>query len=554
MSIWCSFMELRKSFTIAKYLLKEYTINPLLKKHRKIFLGVVIAVVLLVTSLAIAASLLASPQQEKNNTTSTSQSIANDVRSLIRSAGLNKDRIIDIISSILMFYLIAGIVRGGKIVVSGAAYELILSQPISIDTYIMGDTLYKVVLGLMITPFYFSFVPSALALNGNDSKALLIPFSLFIVFFLFGEISGKTTTTISKFLEDQGWARPAKIILITYLVVGTAHSAIIRYPSPLLSTPLRSLSELLVYPFTISETINDIIVSLLKSILIIAVFFTLFLLTAKYITPEDIAPLTEITKKKTIKRIQRKRSTSFRFNPGSIAAREYILRSSIMRMGHVLSIGALITIAAVAAYITRHVILIIYGHVGIESSYITSIFAPLVIIMASNAFINMLLASDMTGYWIYRVYLVRMDSVASSLMLKYLIYLSEALFIISVIDMVLSHNYLFLLFPLIALPSMTVAAFLALAILVYFASKRRIVKYRETNMTILEETASWIIMGLLIASVLVSKTGYTALLSVHPSPIAVLSIALSSTLLSALLFIALSRILAKIMEKYDLIL
>ena len=548
------YMGRYKSLIIARYLVKERVINPLFKRHRKILLGAILVIVFLVAGLVIASSLIPS-QETNNNRVSTSQSprFSTGIRSFIHSIGLNGNKIIDIISLTLMLYLIIGIIRGGRLVVSEAVYELVLSQPINTNTYVIGDTLYKIITGLIITPLYFSFVPFAIDCNGGSLKALFIPFSIFTLFFLFGELCNKMTVAISRFAEKQGIIKHLRLILITYLLAATIHSIILRYPSPLLTIPLRGFSELLVYPFTISRTVSDLILSLLKAYSIIILCFIIVSYTSNYLIPEDVIPLKEIIRERMSKSLQKTRAIRLRFDNHSIAVRTYILGNSIMRLRHIVNIGILLAIVVTVAYIARYIILVTYGPVGIKSSFITTTLIPITIIISSNTVIGIFLANDIPGYWVYRVYLIRMDSVAFSFLLKYIVYLFEALLLMSIIDTIISQNYLFLLFPLTTLPLITTASFLILAILVYFASKKKIIKYMETRMTVLEETASGAILAVLIMFTLLSKIGYTVMLSMNPSPILILATVSSATMLSIILFIVFSKILAKLMERYDIV-
>ncbi len=546
-------MDLYKSLIIAEYLIKEHIVNPLLKRHKKILFGIILFIAFLVAGLIIATTFAPSVKNTGMTNEQSSKGHGLEIRSIIYSVGLDKDRIIDIISILLMLYLIIGVVKGGKLVVSGAIYELVLSQPISIDTYIMGDTFYKIIQGLVFTPLYFTFIPFAMDLNGGDPKALFVPFSLFTVFFLFGELSHKMIIITHRFLVKKHAVGIIRLILSIYTFIVIIHSVILKYPSPLLTMPLRSLSELLIYPFTISKTLDDLTLSILKAYVIILLCFITILPVSKYITPEDIAPLTEIVRRRMRKTIRKTHAVSLKFNTPSVTVRSYILGNSIMRLRHLLNLGILIGMTIILAYIARHVILTIYGSIGAGSTYITSFFIPFLIAIASNTVISAFLVNDVPGYWIYRVYLIRMNSVAYYLLLKYLVYLSEALFLMSIVDTVLSQNYLFLLFPLIVLPLMTITSFLVLAVITYFASKKKIVKYTQTNMTILEETISGVIMLLLVTFIILSKIGYTIILSLNPSQILLLGMIASSIFESAILFIVLPKILGKLMEKYDLV-
>ena len=138
-------------------------------------------------------------------------------------------------------------------------------------------------------------------------------------------------------------------------------------------------------------------------------------------------------------------------------------------------------------------------------------------------------------------------------MLKYLVYLSEALLLMSVVDAVLTQNCLYPLFPLTVLSSMTIASFLVLATLTYFASKKRVVKYTETRMTMLEETASSVVTVVLMVFILLSKAGYVVMLSINFPLTIILAAVLSSMALAAVLLVALSKVLAKLMEACDVL-
>ncbi len=556
-------MEFRKALTITKYLVKEYVVNPVFKGRRKIlgvFIGIIIFMVILVLVVAFTVS---APNNEVNggNTTTmgqrgntTSTNIGVQLRGFLHAMGLDKNKIIDLISTLIFLYFTLTMIIGRSILTSSEAeYELLLSQPIGIDTYVIGKTIYGIVHGLIFVPVYFAFIPSSMAINGGNVKALFLPLSMALTFFVFGSVAHNTIAMLNKVFEKYNIRNIVRLVLLIYLTICMVHSIAIQYFSPLLALPFRCFPELLVYPLTITETVYDITLSLGKAICTIVVMFMVLVWSSKYIIPEDIVPLNIIIMRKQVKTYKKSRVPILKFDTPESAVKSYILGSSILNRRHIVNLVITVSLVIVASYVAKLILPNILSIIGIEVSFITSLFIPLFISITCASFIQFILVNDIQAYWIYRVYLIDMESVAKTFLLKYLVYLLEILFIIACIDTILSGNILFILFPLTVMPLMVITGFLILALTLYFVSKKKIVKQMPTGTTILEQVTSTILWTIVIVSLMISKTSYTILLSINSTtPILLLSVA-SSTVISAILYMIFSRLLASIAQKYDIV-
>lgn len=161
-----------------------------------------------------------------------------------------------------------------RIVVSDAEYELILSQPINMRQFPAGKTLYAIIEDLIALPLCFAFMPMTLDLNKWDPKGYLLPISVVIALFAL-VVSIDVVAAVNNALEKLGYRKLLTRVFTAYLIAGFIHSILIKNISPLLFYLFRPLFEALIYPFTISETIDSVTVSIVKSLIIVITLLTL---------------------------------------------------------------------------------------------------------------------------------------------------------------------------------------------------------------------------------------------------------------------------------------
>lgn len=546
-------MEFRKSLIIAKYLIKESIINPIFKKGKKIL--IIFAILTIFSaSLILIISIM---EFDKNIADEQKNQIELGalIRGVLHSIGLDKYKIIDIISTLLFLYCILIIFKGGKFLVrSEAEYELILSQPISIDSYIIGNTIFNIVFGLPFSIFYFVFIPFAMDINGGNVKAFFIPLSTAITFFVFGGIINNTIVVFNSALDKKGLRNIMRLILPIYLIVSILHSIIIHYFSPLLTLPLRCFSELLIYPLTIAETIHDIMLSLFKAICIITLMFIILIWSSNYITPDDITSLSSVFLQRRIRIYKKSRVSNFKFTSPQTAVRTYILISSIFNNRHILYLITATVSTMAILYIIKWILMNIWPEFlgSIQGGFLTTVMLPIFVLVAFSVIIQSVLINDIQAFWIYRIYLINMKMVAENLLLKYIIIFMEVLLIMACADIILTENILFILFPLTMMPTLVITGFLVLAATLYFASKRKFIKQMPTGMTMLEELLASILLIIIFSLVIMSKVSFVMLISLLEPYILLLSTTLS-IIISIALYIIFSMLLAGIAQKYDII-
>ena len=546
-------MDFVKACAIAKLLTKESVLNPITKKHR--VAGALVIAFVLFAIVVLTIALVVSPPKHVAH----EESLGTALRKFLLSMGLDKEKIVDVISAILTLYLLSQLLRGGNLVVtSEAVKELVLSQPIDMSTFILGYALHQFIYWAFISILpCFSFIPLILDLNGGSPKALLLPLAFLTIEPLFIESTSIFSIATIRFLERRGALVALRIAVAIYLLAALMHSILIRGISPLLAAPLRSFAEFLVYPATISMGWSAIEFSMVKSYACLAAIFAVIATLGNELTPEDVVAITEIHRERRARVV-----TSFRLgrsllkarmNTPESAVRSLVLGMSVASPGHLAKMGIIIAFVAGATYLAKAIATAVYGSAApLLSSAASYIITP-VILVTSIAAILESFVEDISGYWVYRVYLARMDSVATNLLAKYAVYIVEALLILSIFDCVRTGSTLYLLLPLMALPIALIASFLALLIITYFASKRKIVKQLHGTMTVLENVVGFIVFGILFFSTFILKVTFDlTIVSVkHPGTPLIISTA-TSIAISIPLLMLFSKILAKAMERYDL--
>ena len=527
-----------QALVIAKYMVKEYVVNLVLKRRSGL---IATSLVVLGIIVFLVATLLGDSGGQGGS------NIARELRAYMLSIGLNKNSIMDIGSLAILLTIICGLLVGGrKILVSEAEYELVLSQPISMPTYIAGRMLHIVARSLMAMPVFFWFVPLCMDFNNGNPKAFLIPLSITLAA-IFGNICMDAVILADNVLNKLGYRGYLRIGLAIYLVAGLVHSFETGYVSPLLTTPFRSLMELLVYPFTLTETLADILAPLCKTLVALLLMSALTLRLSRYVDPEDIMPLERVIASKQVEGLRKKHRPLIVSKSPSTTVWLFIFKRNITSFIHVRNLFIALTVTATISFIVKTL-------VPVDLLSLALFAAPILITMLTVMFVSVIgftLAEDIRVYWIYRVYLVEMESVAKSLLAKYVAYLTELLLVTAIAYTILTNNILYLLYPLTVLPSAVITGFLMLATLSYFMSKKKIVKHLPTGMNIVEELVAGIISAIVAVSIAASLVSFNILLA-YP-PIVIIVSTATSLVLALLLYTLLAKILSKIMQTYDII-
>ncbi len=533
-------MDIGKSLTVAKYLIKNYVINPFLRGLRKrlaLISGILAVIVILIVILVV----LIPPPEKVSNASSPS------LRGSIIALGLNKDILIDIIGSILTFMITISIVqeRAAISVMEEAEYEVLLAQPLDLGTYFLGRFMRDTVQMLAFTVWYFSLVPMALDLSGGRLKAALLPASIFILTAYLSALA--TMISELKILWRERWVY-IRLASILYVLLSVAHSFLIQRISPLLSAPFIFLARSIVYCATISESIYDVLLSLGEGSLILFLILVVELKLAERISPEYIKPTSVLIKEK--RRGKRKTREIYSSDPRK-SIFNYLFRWEVVNRRHMATLSFIVLATGILTYILKEFLVIKLGALAESLQFISIFLIPLLVSEAVSFLINSSMARDLAAFWIYRVYARELEPVAEGLMLKYIFYLSEAFLVISIYDAIVTSP-LMLLMPLIVLPLTVIMAFLLLMSVTYLASKRRIVRQAPVGLYMLEDLATGLVMVMVISIYMISDVLIKILLPTIPS-FELVIVCASSLILALILHKVLVTSLSDIIFSYDLL-
>ncbi len=533
-------MDLGKSLTISKYLIKNYIVNPFLKGlRRKAILIIALAVMVGIIAAAIVISSTSAPENESN------ESLGPSIRGSLLALGLNKFAIIDLISASLMLMILLGAITGKAAitVMEEAEYEILLAQPLDMETYFLGRFLRDTAQMLAFTAWYIAFVPIAMDLSGGNPKAALLPISILLLTAYLSALA-----TLIHELKITWRGDYIRLIASSYALISIIHSILSWGISPLLSVPFRPLAESIVYCATISEGTSDVLLSIGEGLLILLLMLLLDLGLAGRISPEYIKPASALMK---VKKKKPKRNAEFYSRDPRKAIFNYIFRLEVLNIKHIATISLITLITWFTTYFLKEVA---SGKLGIlfgSFQFISIFLIPLLVSEALAFLINASMARDLAALWIYRVYAKDLKPMAESLMMKYALYLSEAFLVISVFDAVASSNFLMLFLPLLMLPLTVLIACILLMIVTYLASKRRIVKQAPSGLYMLEELAAGLLMLVVIPVYMISDLLLKIALSLLSSSEAVF-LSLVAVISSWLLLKLLTSPLADIISSYDI--
>ncbi len=536
-------MKLGKSLIIAKYLIKNYLINPFLKSFRKkhaLIAGILVAIVILAAIVIFA--IFAPPEPEGGNSSSSAS-----IRKSMIALRLNKYVIIDVVSSALTLIMVFEVIRG-RITISvmeEAEYEVLLAQPLDMETYFLGRFVKDTVWMFTFTAWYVSLIPIATDLSKGRSKAVLLPVSIFLMTSYLSALDTLISELKIIWREKKDYLR---LTALLYIIISAAHSLLARRISPLISAPFIFLARSIVYCATISESILDVLLSLGGGTFVLILILLAEMKLADRISPEYVKPASILMKEKKFKKRERRKIYSL---GSSESVFNYLFRWEIVNRRHIITLALILLATGLPAYILRRFLVAKLG-ISIETLQFLSLFLiPLLASEALSFLINSSMAKDLAAFWIYRVYARDLKPIARSLMLKYAFYLSEAFLVISVYDAITASPSMILM-PLIILPLTILMAFLLLAVVTYLASRRRIIRQAPVGLYMLEELAASLVMVIVISIYMVSDILMKFLLPTIPD-IELAVICLVSLVLALILHKILTESLSDLMFSYDVL-
>ncbi|ABL78860.1 hypothetical protein [Thermofilum pendens] len=542
-------MDPAKALALFKYLVKNDVVNPLLKPFRR---RMWVLKLLLAVLIALLVALVLLPKVGAPQKTGETSG-AGQIRGFLRSLGLDKEKLIDILSALTLLYPLASIAfmrplapgrRDAVLIVREAEYELVLSQPVGMDTYIAGHALFDVAASALPIISLAGLIPLALDVSGGSAKAFLLPLSalLQVLFLSYLRLS---VGVLRKALSSKGWTLPARSIAAAYAVGGVAHSLVEGRVSPLLSLPLRPVWECVIYPFTRAETVADLLLALAETALVTLLLFAAAVRLSVYVSPEDVLPL-EYLFREASSRKGIARGPSLDFSSPESAVKSFVLRRSLLSPGHLKGFSVLLAASVAVALVAVRLL----GPLKGEALMLVPVFLVYMAMIPLFGFLSQKLAEDVQAYWVYRVYSASMEHVAGALLVKYAVHMAEGALVVSAVHAVLAWSPLPLLLPLVAAPGFVVTGFLSLASTLYFASKRKVVRYSYGGTTVLEGLASGAVMVITIVFLILLELAFYLFTSLNAwSWASVLSAASVAT--SALLYALLKRALSEMAEEYD---
>ncbi|RLF04870.1 MAG: hypothetical protein DRK00_05730 [Thermoprotei archaeon] len=530
-------MATRRALTVAKYLIKNYIVNPFLRRLRRALL---FFIALIIVGGAIGLAMyLATPSPEE-----AEEALHMSLRRELHSLGINKRVAIDFLSLALTLALIAAALRGRAYltVAEEAEYEVLLAQPITMAEYVIGRSLLSFAQTALFSPAYAFMIPAIYDLSGgNLIKALLFPAAV-LLSTAFISFATDLVASLKAVLRER--ERLLKVATYAYLVVGVSHSLAIRYASPLLTAPAKLVAEPVVYCATVIEPWQLVATELTIEALMVTGILSALAGISRRLQPELVKPVSEVLRESAGERRSR---AMYSPSPGRALFNQVFL-FEFTSPSHLRNVGIGVSVAALCGYLFSHVLNV----PRLIPRFAADIAMLLVIAQLVGLIASMILARDLASLWIYRVYALSLAPLAKGLLLKYTLYFSEVLLAFSAFNAVASWEPVSLLYPIVALPISLTASFLLLALLSYIASKRRIVKQAPTGLYFFEELAVAIVYAVVIPLIAMSGVIFRLVLGYATATLLAAAVA-SSLALACLIFWLASRALAGLIEGLDIV-
>ena len=566
-------MDLKGSLVIAKYLLKNYVLNPFLKKFKTAVLSVIVfaviigLVVIMIMSLSpgevaetpevnVSGAVPWGNESLVNQTLirgagpaeESEESAASNLRAALRSIGLTKHLVIDLASAVLTAVLVVDLLRGNPAitVMEEAEYEVLLSQPIDMRTYMVGRSIYQATMLSLFSVFYLGMIPLVYELSGSSTKALLFPIALMSMYVYLSAIFALSSAVKIYFKNDR---LKVMIPVAACLGVGAAHSLYTSSLLPIITMPFRPAVEPLVYCATLSETPLDLALALVKEAVVILLIYASVVKLADRIYPENIKPVSVVLKEK--QKSKGVRVGLYSPDPGK-AIFNYVYAADVLTKTHARNISLILALTAAITLLVKHVVIPRLGTPADILSFLSLMFIPLFVAEMISFLSASIMAKDFLAMWVYRVYGDDLTPLAKSLLLKYATYLTEALLVLSLFNALITDKYALLLFPIFSLPLNVLLSSLVLLVVVYLASKRRIVKQAPTGLYVFEDLTLLVVSALLIPSLIISDFIFKLAVDYLVAPVNAALVTCISLIAAWLIYRVFSPLIAEFMVRRDL--
>lgn len=213
----------------------------------------------------------------------------------------------------------------------------------------------------------------------------------------------------------------------------------------------RPMCEAVVYCFTITETVTDVLIALFKQVLFLVAVLAVGLKISDNIYPENVKPLFVLIREKQVKKVKIGRGASFWHKNVDKAIFNYVVKLNVFNVKHIVKLLVILIVVTFAGYVIKDILAPRFN-LNLESSFIFIFLIPYLVSMSLASLVNFMLALDFPVMWIYRVYARRLNGLAKSLTLKYVVYLVETFLVLSVLEASMSQNFLMLFLPIAMLP------------------------------------------------------------------------------------------------------
>jgi len=538
-------LGLKEQLTVMKYSLKDTAINPVIRSKSGIAYMAFMALGLVI--------LLASLTLGSGPNTSEGMPMSHDLRAFLATYGLNRFVITDVVGSVLTaLTALTFAFASPKVPVREAEYELVLTQPIEVRDFITGKALVSVVQQFIFLPYVLSMLVFALFLAPSPAKALLATTSLLVITTYFALLD-TATNIVALALAKRGLRKAFRLACLTYLIAGSIHTAMLGRPSPLLAVPLKPLAASLIYSLAISPSTAEVAGWLTLSLAPAALMFLLIPPLADTVGVEDLKP---VALPGTARREERAGKggkgayvlKGLDMSSPDRAAMSVIYYSAILNTSHLRAVTAAVGVPVAACLAVRY---FLPAWVAGVTGFALSFLIPFMTAMMLTSLLNAVIVNDLMTYWVYRVYLMRMEPVAKALLLKIVTYSLEAVAVVAASTTALTLNPLNLLLIPVTAPAVVVTSFASLALVTYFASKRKIVKQSPSGMYVMESSVVFLVELLFIVA-FIGASAITQVLASINAALLLTAAAVIAVVVGAALTLALKEALAKLMERYDI--
>ncbi len=512
-----------KVLVLAKYLVKNYFLNPLILPIRRNKV-VALLVVAGIASLVLFIAILPSPEAEVEE--------GPPLRHVLHEIGLNRERaewILGVASSLLLYYLLLR-PSSSLIAMEEAEVEVLLAQPIEMREYFAAKLVADLV--NMITWIFLIFVsvfPLVVELAQSSLRGILAIASIGAMFLY---MEGIIRTVWNLKARGKDWARVIQAIFYFLIAAGVLHSLMTSRVSPILTLP----SWIVVRSFLCSVSLSCDLPSLFLYTLSLLLITVAFLLLA-YSTSDALSPEMVSTVRAELKAVK-----GIEFTSRERVPLEHLVIPDLRSRGNLVALVSIPVIALIGDYLSR-----VLGMSG-DPGFLGSVGAMIIFILAPSIMTS--IGDDVVGLWIYRVYSIEMRPFGRALILKYFYRMVVPLAALSAFIFGVTKSPVPLLLLCVFSSATIIAVFLMALPVVYFLPRRRVVRWNPLGYYSLD----WLVTILAIAPISMVVMGYF-LLAIYFTIVSweiLLLASASSLLMSTFLIRSLGEQLGDLLYSVDL--